>query len=155
MLDFGKKLKELRKEKGLTQQELAAMIGVHVMSIRRYEAGTRVPGMDECRKLADALNVELFSDGHVIGFRNRELEKQLNSDIKPHNGEDSAYNEYINGYDRVRGYPFIYGVRGREVLVAIYDRLNMIGQNTAVQEMQRLTAISEFTKKLESIPEEE
>jgi transcriptional regulator with XRE-family HTH domain len=47
----------LRKQKGMTQQQLAERIGVHVAQIRRYEAGTSQPTLDVVRSLAVALGV--------------------------------------------------------------------------------------------------
>ena len=35
--EFGEKLTDLRKEKGLTQQQLADMLGVSVKTINQYE----------------------------------------------------------------------------------------------------------------------
>ena len=39
----GEKLRKLREERKLTQQEVADAIGVTAMAICQYEAGTRVP----------------------------------------------------------------------------------------------------------------
>lgn len=53
-------IRDARKRKGLTQQQLADAIGVSVMSIRRYETITkrvrRTPTIDECKKIADVLD---------------------------------------------------------------------------------------------------
>jgi transcriptional regulator with XRE-family HTH domain len=56
-MDFPQRLVALRKEKGLTQQALADRVGVHVMQIRRYEAGASQPTLDVIRRLAVALSV--------------------------------------------------------------------------------------------------
>jgi transcriptional regulator with XRE-family HTH domain len=47
----------LRKQHGLTQQVLAERVGVHVVQLRRYEAGASQPTLDVIRKLATALSV--------------------------------------------------------------------------------------------------
>ena len=39
MVAFGEKLKEYRKQKGLTQEELAALVGVQNSAISKYEKG--------------------------------------------------------------------------------------------------------------------
>jgi transcriptional regulator with XRE-family HTH domain len=41
----------------LTQQALAAMVGMHISQIRRYESGQSQPTLDAIRKLAVALSV--------------------------------------------------------------------------------------------------
>jgi len=55
--DFPEQLAALRKQHGLTQQVLAERIGIHVVQLRRYEAGTSQPTLDVIRKLATALSV--------------------------------------------------------------------------------------------------
>lgn len=59
MILFSKRLKELRKEMGLTQKELGEKIGVTKVSICCYENGTRTPTLDTLIDLANTLNVEL------------------------------------------------------------------------------------------------
>ena len=40
---LGNKIKELRQEAGLTQRELAYMVGVSESAMRSYELGDRAP----------------------------------------------------------------------------------------------------------------
>ena len=40
---FADKLKNLRKEKGLTQKELAAIINVSTSAVSQYERGKAIP----------------------------------------------------------------------------------------------------------------
>jgi len=56
-VNFPEHLAQLRKDKGLTQPQLAEKIGVHVAQVRRYEAGTSQPTLDVIRSLAVALGV--------------------------------------------------------------------------------------------------
>src|SRR5215469_13131965 len=56
-LDFHDRLVSLRKERGLTQQALAELVGMHISQIRRYESGQSQPTLDAIRKLARALTV--------------------------------------------------------------------------------------------------
>ena len=56
-VNFPEHLAALRKERGLTQPQLAEKIGLHVAQIRRYEAGTSQPTLDVIRSLAVALGV--------------------------------------------------------------------------------------------------
>lgn len=55
--DFPQRLAELRKRHSLTQAQLAERIGMHVVQLRRYEAGSSQPTLDVIRKLATALQV--------------------------------------------------------------------------------------------------
>jgi len=54
----GKMLRSLRKEKKLTQAELANLTGVSVMTIRRYESMDRIPRIDIVIKLMDVLKAD-------------------------------------------------------------------------------------------------
>ena len=55
--EFPQRLAELRKQHSLTQQQLADRISMHVVQLRRYEAGTSQPTLDVIRKLSTALQV--------------------------------------------------------------------------------------------------
>ena len=57
MVEFGNKLRQLRKDRKLTQQQLAELIGVKNSVISFYEVGERIPSPDVLRKLALALHV--------------------------------------------------------------------------------------------------
>ena len=59
MFVFGRRLKELRKQANLTQQELGKLVGVTKVSICCYENGTRTPTLDTLIDLADSLNISL------------------------------------------------------------------------------------------------
>ena len=57
-LSFGKKLMLLRKEKELTQLELAKILGIGANNIARYETN-RFPSVDILLKIASFFNVSL------------------------------------------------------------------------------------------------
>ncbi len=68
-MKFNEKLKELRKEKGLTQEELASKIYVSRTLISKYESGAIIPTKDNIEKLALFFNVDksdLMSKEDVI-----------------------------------------------------------------------------------------
>lgn len=57
-MSFGNKIKELRKQAGLSQQELAQKLGVTQKSICNYENDTRFPkGQSVIKGLADIFGV--------------------------------------------------------------------------------------------------
>ena len=55
----GKKLKQIRLFRKLTQKELAIMSGLTDAAIRNYELGNRSPNKEQLRKIADALNCDI------------------------------------------------------------------------------------------------
>lgn len=80
MADFKDRLRELRAEKGLTQQELGDAIGLHGMSISGYERGVKKPSFEALDNLADALNVSI---DYLLGS------SDVNSQY-PRHGDDTA-----------------------------------------------------------------
>lgn len=56
---FGKKLKHLRQEKGMTQAELAALANVSTQMISSYEKCAKEPTLTNAASIANALNVSL------------------------------------------------------------------------------------------------
>ncbi len=58
-MNFPDKLKNLRKEKGLTQEELASKIFVSRSLIARYENGSVVPSKENLEKLSLLFNLRL------------------------------------------------------------------------------------------------
>lgn len=56
---FGKRLREFRKEKNLTQKELAEQIGIKRNSYSDWETGKNEPSLENLVKLADLFEVPL------------------------------------------------------------------------------------------------
>ena len=54
---FGARLKALRKKAGLTQEELADVLGISYMTVRRWEAGKASPRVEDIPSIAQALGV--------------------------------------------------------------------------------------------------
>ena len=59
------RLKELRKRKKMTQQELANIIGVTKLTILRWEKGDRQIKSDKAQQLAEYFNVSV---GYLLGY---------------------------------------------------------------------------------------
>ena len=57
MMSLRKRLIGLRREQGLTQQQMADAIGIHVNSLKKYETGQAQPSLDVLKKIALALHV--------------------------------------------------------------------------------------------------
>ncbi len=56
---FGEKLKLLRNEKGLTQEELAEQLGVSRQAVSKWESGTGYPETEKMLQLAKMFNASL------------------------------------------------------------------------------------------------
>ena len=56
---FGKRLRELRTQKGLTQEKMAELIGIQPENYSRIELGHSFPKPENLLKMSQALSVEL------------------------------------------------------------------------------------------------
>lgn len=56
---IGNRIKKLRKELGLTQDELAAKIKIHGRQLGRYELGRSVPAINTIKKIANFCEVSI------------------------------------------------------------------------------------------------
>ena len=58
-MTLGERLKQLRKEAGLTQEELAKKVGLKKQNISRYENSHVEPNIRTAKRIADALGVSI------------------------------------------------------------------------------------------------
>ena len=58
-IKIGEFLKELRKEKGITQEQLAEQLNVSRRSVSRWETGSNLPDVDILIEMADYYEVDL------------------------------------------------------------------------------------------------
>ena len=67
LMSFSKRLSSVRKRRGLTQQQMSDLIGIHLSQIKRYESGDTQPSLEVLRKIACSLNISsdvlLFDEG--------------------------------------------------------------------------------------------
>ena len=77
LVKIGKFLQELRKEKGLTQEQLAEQTGVARRTVSRWETGSNMPDLDILIELADFYSVDLREI--LNGERKSE---QMNEELK-------------------------------------------------------------------------
>ena len=77
MIKIGKFLQELRKEKGMTQEQLAEQMGVARRTVSRWETGSNMPDLDVLIDLADLYTVDLREI--LSGERKNE---QMNEEMK-------------------------------------------------------------------------
>ena len=66
--DLGKRIKELRKSKGFTQERLSEIVGVDPKHLSRIECGKNVPSIDLITRISSVLGIELqmfFQTSHL------------------------------------------------------------------------------------------
>ena len=79
MMSLPRRLIALRKERGLTQLQMADVVGIHVNSLKKYESEQAQPSLDVLKKIALALHVStdfLLFDEHERE-PNDELKRQF------------------------------------------------------------------------------
>ncbi len=57
---FGKWLKEQRLNAGLTQQELATLIGISRFAVVEFETGKRTAGLPALKKISEFFNISIY-----------------------------------------------------------------------------------------------
>lgn len=58
-MDFANRLKELRKNKDLSQSQLASKLGISKSTISMLEVGSRKPSWELLEQIADFFNVDM------------------------------------------------------------------------------------------------
>lgn len=111
--DFGKRLRALREERGLTQRHIAERIGVHVPQISRYESGGAMPSAETLIELSEVLEVGL--DALVLG-RNEKRADEIHD---------------VRLLERVRELQKL-DRRFRETAIAVIDAIVVQGNQEAV-----------------------
>ncbi|MHB9949470.1 transcriptional regulator [Clostridium botulinum] len=79
---FGERLKELREEKELTQEELGKLLSVSRQTVSGYEAEIIEPNINNLVRLADIFNVSLdYLLGRTKERYNLNLENKKNKEL--------------------------------------------------------------------------
>lgn len=75
---IGKRIQQIRKNKGITQEKLAEMIGIEVPSMSNLETGKFSPSAETLQKLTNVLNVHPWE----FYFFNDLTEEEMLTEIK-------------------------------------------------------------------------
>ena len=81
-MEFHEKLQELRKRKGLTQEELAEAIYVSRTAISKWESGRGYPSIDSLKEISNYFSVtidELLSSEKLLSIAEKENKANLQS----------------------------------------------------------------------------
>ena len=58
--DLGQRIQKLRKERKITQEQLAEIVGIDPKNISRIEKGNNYPTAENLTSIANALGVEIY-----------------------------------------------------------------------------------------------
>lgn len=74
---FGERLKQLRKERGITQERLASILGVERSSVGKYEGKSKIlPSDDVKKRIAEYFGVSVDYMLGLTDIRSSENKKQ-------------------------------------------------------------------------------
>lgn len=129
-MDFGQKLKDARKYKGLTQQQLADKLSVTPSLIGQYETGKRRPKKENVEKIARALDLgySYTKDGEPYFY--------TFVDTVEHNTDNTEFNagQYYNA------------INGQNELTANYKAVNDEGKKKIVDYSDDIASNPKYKK---------
>lgn len=79
---LGKKIKQIRKSKNLTQERLAELIVLEVPSLSNIETGKFAPSVDTLQKLSDVLDVDPWDFYYFNEVSEEKMVSEINFAIK-------------------------------------------------------------------------
>ena len=79
---LGKKIKQIRKSKNLTQERLAELIVLEVPSLSNIETGKFAPSVDTLQKLSDVLDVDPWDFYYFSEVSEEKMVSEINFAIK-------------------------------------------------------------------------
>lgn len=121
-MTVGEKIKMYRLAKGMTQQDVANVLGVSYQNISQYERGVRTPKMSMVRRIASALSVNAWD---IAG-----VDPSVEVDVTDYVPLEEAFTKE----------------KRRNELVANFNRLNIAGQLKAVDAVADLAEVPKYRK---------
>lgn len=123
----GSRIKEIRKQKGLTQKQLGEKCGMYESQIRKYENGKANPKIETLKKIAAALEVPVSLLDDTLSFM-EDMETTKSRKILAYTVINELYN------------------RRKQDLLNAFEKLNSKGQIESVKRVQELTEIPRYTE---------
>lgn len=156
----GKRIKEIRMQKGLTQKQLGDKCGIADANIRKYENGKQNPKMETLQKIADALGVPIyeFLDNdlfdatlHLGSYEGRFFNDKVKEIVNDTTLSETEMKKKLSdlsmqGMILTEFHRNDLDTRTKEILNNFVDQLNENGQNKAIEQVQMLTKIPEYRK---------
>lgn len=89
--DLGQRIQKLRKDRKITQEQLAEMVGIDPKNISRIEKGNNYPTAENLTSIAKALNVDIYE---LFVFNSIPLEQMKEEIINSLNSEKNILHLY-------------------------------------------------------------
>lgn len=142
-MEIGERIREARKSLGWTQQQLAEKAGVAAITIRQYEAGKRIPRLDQLQKIAKAMGVSI---SHLCTEKERIiLSRQLAYQMGvPSFSPDDFLRLVEARRDCTKAQKEVESLTKITQAQKIMEQLNEIGQQVAIERLKELTEIPRY-----------
>lgn len=92
---FGNTLREIRKCKGLSQENMASMLNISRSGYSKYESGESSPSIDTIKEICEILNI---SSDYLIGIKNDDVMNKETIRNNPFNVSELYM--YFNAYSK-------------------------------------------------------
>lgn len=160
-MDIGARLKNARKNKGITQTQLGKKLGVSQAMIGQYENGSRTPKIETVQKIADALNItmldlipELMKIQTSILNEKKDLDIFFNefdnitknmSDENKEIMKMQVLESYLKNQQNLNKFQSMINQNDfQKTLLELFYRLNEKGKKRAIEQIEMLTKIDEY-----------
>ena len=136
LMKIGSFLQDLRKEKGMTQEQLAEQLNVARRTVSRWETGNNMPDLDILIELADFYDVdlrEILSGERKSEKMNEETKEAVLQAVDYANSETERHNRHI---------------RIMLLIGMIFWLVSSLIKHTALSDNRVLNLLSEFSIKI-------
>ena len=134
LMKIGSFLQDLRKEKGMTQEQLAEQLNVARRTVSRWETGNNMPDLDILIELADFYDVdlrEILSGERKSEKMNEETTEAVLQAVDYANSETERHNRHI---------------RIMLLIGMIFWLVSSLIKHTALSDNRVLNLLSEFSE---------
>ena len=147
-MNIGDNMRNIRKQKSMTLQQLADILGCSQQNISQYESGKRTPKLKTVQKIADALNVNV----------NDLLENPLDDSpvYKAYKNTDSLDSPLAKDFTNKKIVSQIDDWQQIDIeLIKTFKKLNEDGKTVAIERVEELAEIPRYTQKESNVPDKE
>lgn len=160
-MNIGTKMKKIRKEKGMTLQQVADIMRCSPQLISQYENGKRIPKRETIHKIADALNIPdiflLEDDEGIFDLSQLESEDQISMIIRHIIQHPNAKHTLHNTLTDVKysiTAPSDKDLALKKYLLLQFEELNDKGKNKLTNYAEDLVKIKEYQKEPDEPPQD-
>lgn len=132
--EIGKRIREMRLRKGMTQKEVAGRCGMADSAIRKYESGRITPKTETIKKIASALGTDplYLQEGIALAEGIEKIRSAASGAIETIDNIKQSREDA----ERVL----------KKALLESYNRLNLNGKEKAVEQVGDLAKVPDYQK---------